>query len=141
MVANVSMCDQKTKSSAIITGDGQLVVAPLDFSTPVALSLTSTGTAFNFIEPSQGKKIVITDIIASADNSVSNTSPADIEIYEAEGPETASVFKSIVRPQLTRGQSMVLTGLNMMVPGGLWVNAKTSDNNVLVTIMFYRANE
>ena len=141
MVAPVTMIDPNTEVAAKVTGNGQLVVAPLDFSEPEALSLTATATAFNFISPVQDKKIVITDIIASADNSVSNTTPADIEVYEAEGPETVTVFKSIIRPQLTRSQSMVLTGLNMVVPAGLWVNAKTDDNNVLVTIMFYRADE
>jgi len=141
VVADVCIVDPRTKVAARVSANGQVVSAPLDFSEPVALSLTTINTAFNFIVPVQGEKIVITDIISSADNGVSNTAPADIEIYEAEGPETTTVYKSIVRPQLLRGQSMVLTGLNMVVPAGLWVSAKTNDNNVLVTIMFYRVVE
>lgn len=123
---------------AKVTRNGQLVVAPLSTSEPVAIKLDVVDTAFNFITPVHGQSIIITDIIASADKNVSNTTPADVEIYEADEADLTDVFKSIVRPQLIRATNLALTGLNLLVPEGKWVNAKTTDIGILVTIMFYR---
>ena len=123
---------------AKVTPFGQLVVAPADYSIPVAESLSVAGTAVNFIDPSQDQQVVITDIIASADKNVSSTTPADLEVYQATAPDTATVLTSIVRPQLIRSGNFILTGLNLLIPSGVWVNAKTDDAAILLTIMYYR---
>jgi hypothetical protein len=138
MAAVVTIKDSKDGVNARVTRFGQLVVAPLDYSTPVADNLDTINTAFNFIKPESGKNIVITDIIVSADKSVSATDPAEIEIYEANAPDTLVAEATIVSPRLLRGRDLTLIGMNLLVPEGFWVNAKTNDNNVLVTIMFYR---
>lgn len=138
MAGPVAIVDSKDGQAARVTRFGQLVVAPLAYSTPIAQELDVINTAFNFLSPESGKKIVITDIIVSADKSVSVTDPAEIEIYEAGAVDTITIDQGIVSPRLLRGRSLPLTGLNLLVPEGKWVNAKTNDNNVLVTIMFYR---
>lgn len=121
-----------------VTKFGQLVVAPLQYSTPVSDSLDVINTAFNFITPEQGQSIVITDVIASADNNVSNVVPANVEIYSATSADTTTEETILLSPEIVRADNFIVTGLNLLVPEGLWVNAKTDDNNVLVTIMFYR---
>jgi hypothetical protein len=130
--------DNDSGRTAIVTKFNQLVVAPLDYSVPVSDSLDVIDTAFNFVAPEQDQSIVITDIIASADNAVSNVVPAEVEIYEATSATTTTIDRGIVSPRIVRGSNFTLVGLNMLVPEGKWVNAKTNDNNVLVTIMFYR---
>ena len=130
--------DHKSGNAASVSEYGQLIVAPLQYSKSVAQDLDPINTAFSFIEPRMGQKIVITDIIASADKNVSVTSPADIVIYTADGPEQLTPTEVIVNPQLIRADNLPLIGLNMLVDQGLWVNAKTDDNIVKVTIMYYR---
>ena len=44
----------------------------------------------------------------------------------------------VVEPQLLRGNNYILTGLNWFVPEGFWLNAKTDDAGVLITIAAYR---
>ena len=138
MSLSIVLKDNNSGLTAKVTKFGQLVVAPLQFSTPKSDNLNVIDTAFNFIEPEQDHSIVITDIIISADNSVSNTAPAEIEIYEAAAFDTTTIDVGIVSPRLTRADNLALNGLNLIVPEGKFVNAKTNDNNVLVTIMFYR---
>ncbi len=46
--------------------------------------------------------------------------------------------KNTVRPQLLRSDNVSYIGLNLLVPEGRWVNVKTSDASILVTIMYYR---
>jgi len=130
--------DSNSGFQAKVTKFGQLVVAPLQYSEPVLDNLNVIDTAFSFIKPQQGRSIVITDIIVSADNSVSNVTPAEVEIYEATEPDTTTITKGIISPRVVRADNLALTGLNLIVPEGIFVNAKTNDNNVLVTIMFYR---
>jgi hypothetical protein len=130
--------DNNSGRSAKVTKFNQLVVAPLDYSVPVSDSLDVINTAFNFVVPEQGQSIVITDIIASADNAVSNVVPAEVEIYEATSATATTIDKGIVSPRLVRASNFTLVGLNMIVAEGKWVNAKTNDNNIEITIMFYR---
>jgi len=130
--------DPRTGNTARVTKFGQLVVAPIQYSTPVTIDLDTVNTAFSFAEPQAGMSIVITDIFASADNGVSNTTPAEVEIYTADSPESITTIDSILQPRLTRASNIPMTGLNLLIDEGVWVNAKTNDNDILLTIMFYR---
>ena len=130
--------DSNSGLTAKVTRFGQLVVAPLQYSTPVTDELDVVDTAFNFIRPEQDHSIVITDIFVDADKSVSNTTPADVEIYEATTADTTTIDTGILSPRLLRGANRTATGLNLIIPEGKFVNAKTNDDVMTVTIMFYR---
>lgn len=138
MSAPVNIKGDRTGQVAKVTRFGQLVVAPIQYSTPVTQEMDTINTAFNYIAPIQGSSIVITDIFVSADNMVSNVVPAEIEIYTAESGDTITVLNSILQPRVVRSGNVPLTGLNLLIGEGVWVNAKTNDDNVLLTIMFYR---
>ncbi len=138
MTTAVGIKDSKTGQATRVTRFGQLVVAPLAYSTPIAQELTAINQAFNFLAPLADHSIVITDIIVSADKAVSPTDPAGIEIYQADAADALTIAEGIVSPRLSRGGVLPLTGLNLIIPEGKWINAKTDDNNILITIMFYR---
>lgn len=138
MTAAIGIKDSKTGQAARVTRFGQLVIAPLDYSTPIDRNLNVADQAFNFLAPESGRSIVITDIIVSADKAVSPTDPAEVEIYQADSVDSLTASPSIVSPRLNRGEDLALTGLNWLVPEGKWVNAKTNDNNILITIASYR---
>lgn len=133
-----NIIDSKTGHTAKVSRFGQLIVAPIDYSTPIEHALDIIDIAFNFIEPVDGHSIVITDIVASADKDVSPTEPADVVIYQADAIDSITPDPVIIRPQLVRSSNLPLTGLNFLIPEGKWVNAKTSDNTILLTIAFYR---
>ncbi len=138
MTTAVGIKDATGGAVARVTEFGQLVVAPLAYSEPVKQNLNVIDTAFNFLTPLADHSIVITDIIASADKGVSVTDPAEVEIYQADSVDSLIEAPGIVSPRLLRGGDLVLNGLNLIVPEGKWINAKTNDANILVTIMFYR---
>ncbi|MBV1929897.1 MAG: hypothetical protein KUG81_10360 [Gammaproteobacteria bacterium] len=139
MATPANIIDSRTGNEARVTPFGQLIVAPISYSSPVLRELLTPGESANFIEPAQDQIIVITDIIASADKDVSNTTPADITIYSTDSVDSTTPVDIIVRPQLIRSGNFPLTGLNLKIPEGLWVNATTTDGGILLTIMFYRA--
>ena len=138
MSTAVGIKDSKTGQQARGTRFGQIVVAPLDYSEPIERNLDTADTAFNFLAPISGHSIVITDIIVSADKSVSPTDPAEIDIYQADAVGSLIQSPALISPRLNRGEDIVLTGLNWLVPEGKWINAKTNDNNVLITNASYR---
>ena len=129
--------DPKTGNTARVTEFGQLVVAPVDYSTPVSIEMAVINTAYNFIDPVYKQDIVITDIILTANKNVS-VNDATIIIYEATSEISTISTKDILNLQLIKQTSLPLVGLNMIVTGGKFVNAKTDDAEVFVTIMYYR---
>ena len=139
MSLRVEIKDEDSDYAARVTKFGQLVTAPLQYSTPVAKSLNAINTPFNFIEPQPGQSIIITDILVSADKNVSNTTPCDVNVFESDGIDSSNVIQTLIRPQLLRGDYQNVTGLNLIVPPGFWVNATTDDDVILLTIMYYYA--
>jgi hypothetical protein len=129
--------DAGSGNRATVTRFGQLVVAPVDYSTPVAKTLDVINTAYNFVGPVMGKNIVITDIILTANKNV-GAGDATVVVYEADAPDTTTSDKDIINLEMIKQSNLVLTGLNMIVSEGKFVNAKTDDDDVFVTIMYYR---
>ena len=123
--------------AARVTEFGQLVVAPIAYSTPVAQTLTAINTGYNYIEPSANHQIVITDIIVTSDRNVGANGAAVI-IYEATSDTTTTVTKGVLDIEMLKNTGRDLIGLNFIVGEGMWVNAKTDDNNIQLTIGYYR---
>jgi hypothetical protein len=137
MSAPTVIQDAKSGQRATVTKFGQLVVAPVDYSTPVAKTLDVINTAYNFIEPSYQQNIVITDIILTANKNVGATD-ATVTLYEADEIDTTTSTNDILNLEMIKQSNLVLTGLNMLVSEGKFVNAKTDDDDVFVTIMYYK---
>ncbi len=131
------IADPYSGVKARVSEFGQLAVAPLAYSKPSFKKLTVVNTAYSFIAPEEGHQIVITDIILTANKAV-GTNDATIDIYEAESPTTTVITTAIIELEMIKQSNLVLTGLNLLIPQGLWVNAKTDDNDVFVTLMYYR---
>jgi hypothetical protein len=126
-----------TGNTARVTKYGQLIVAPIDFSTAVATKLEVANTAYNFVVPKQDKIIVITDILLYANRNV-GANDATVDIYTSDvGPTETTIKESIIQTEMLKQTSRDLTGLNLEVSQGRWVNAKTDDDDVFVTIGYY----
>jgi len=130
--------DPETGQPARITQHGQLVTSPIAFSTPVTKDMDIIDTAFNFVVPEDGLSTVITGIFVSADNGVSNVVPAEVEIYTANSAVSTTVITSILQPRVIRSDNVPLSGLNLLVGEGVWINGKTNDIGILLTVMFYK---
>ena len=125
-----------TSHKALVTEYGQLVTGSISYSTPVARTLLLVDTAYNFVTQISGKRIVITEMLLYANKGV-GVNDATVEIYEAEGATETTISKSIISTEMLKQTSRDLISLNMIVGEGKWVNAKTDDNTIFVTIMYY----
>jgi len=133
------LIDPVSGMAATVTDFGQLVVAPIDYSSVVQGELDTINTAVNLLTPTQGQQIVITDIILTANRSI-GTNDATVDLYLADGPDEL-VFTpadAVLSLELEKNGKLTLTGLNLITRPGAWINAKTNDNTVFVTLMYYR---
>ncbi len=131
----VQLVDAATGASAKILEAGELVVAPRHFSTPISIKLDLVNTAYNFASAVAGQKYIITDIVMTADKNV--TTDALVEIYEGATPTTITVDKTIFKMELLKNTSLAMNGLNWEVASGKYLNAKTDDDDIFMTIAYH----
>ena len=131
------IADPRSGTTARVTQFGQLVTSPIAYSIPVVNSLTIDDTPVNFIEPEANHQIVITDIILSTDRNV-GANGAIVQLYCSDAPDSATVNSSILNIEMLKNTSRDLIGLNFLINSGFWVNAVTDDNNVQITVGYYR---
>ena len=139
MAAPVVIRDPMAANSVMVTEFGQLVVAPISFSAPVQAQIDTSATAFNLLGPTQDQQIVLTDIIITANRNV-GVNDATIDLYLADSPIT-TVFTAddaVLSLEIEKNGKLVLTGLNLITAQGKWINAKSSDTDIFITLMYYR---
>ena len=123
-------------TEAIVTDRGQLVTSPLDFSSAYTKEVNATATAFNFIGPIAGKRFIITDILLYADKNV-GVNDASVQIYEANSVTSTVESKTILDIEMVKQTSRDITGLNLILTEGVYLNIKTDDATIFSTVMGY----
>ena len=125
-------------NKAFVTKRGQLVTTPIAYSQFYLASAVLAATGYNIVLPKAASKFVITDIIITADKNVHATNGAIIDIYEAESPTSTVVTKEIYQDEVVKFDRISLTGLNVLIVNeGRWINVKTAEATVRVTIGGY----
>lgn len=124
-------------SFANVSDQGALIVAPVSFDETAFNSLDATGTAFNFYSPTVGRQFIITGLLAFANKDVSDASDTIIEIYEASSTTATAVDKTLFKFGMGKLTVLPLVPLNLLVAEGKFINAKTDDDVIFMTIMGY----
>lgn len=137
MPVPVELVGGQGSRKAIVTPLGQLVTAPLAYDDTVFLELAEPSTAYNFYGPKQGQQFVMTGIVAKADRDVSNTVDAIVVLYESTGPKVTDIFKTLFQGAMVRGEQVILLPLNILVSEGKYLNGKTTDDDIHVSVMGY----
>ena len=133
----VTVKDERTLIGVKVTDSGELVVAPLSYSTPQFQELDLINTAYNFFKPLPNKHFVITGFNLKADRGVSNSADATVIVYEASSFDTTTVDKVIFQEAMVGGERTGYTQMNVYVNPGKWINAKTTDDDIHATIAGY----
>ena len=126
-----------SRSKVRVSSIGQLTVAPFAYDETKFVELAVDNTAYNFYAPKAGKQFVITGVNAKADRDVSTTVYAVVIVYEAASASTTTVDKSLFQDAMVRGEKVTMMPLNILVNAGKYVNAKTTDDDIHMTIMGY----
>ncbi len=122
---------------ANVTPGGEFVVAPLAYDETEFKELAEDDTAYNFYGPKARQQFVLTGLLAYADKQVSGVTNATVIVYEATSEDTTTVDKVLLQFELGQNQSLPLPGLHILVNSGVWINAKTDDDDVHMTLFGY----
>jgi hypothetical protein len=125
-----------TNVEAKVTARGQLVTSPLEYSTAYNVTADAINTGYNLATPINDKQFVITDILLYANKNV-GVNDATVVLYEASSLTSTTVDKTIINVEMVKQTRLDLTGLNLIVTAGKWVNIKTDDDDIFATIMGY----
>lgn len=137
----VHVHDPSSMRHVAVSPYGELATSPLHFDDVYQVTVGEINTGYNLIEPSAGQFFVITGLYIKANRLVSNTVDADFELYETGSADSTTVSKSLFTVQLVRGNAVQFAGLRLRVSSGVWVNAKTTDDDFYVTVFGYYVDE
>ena len=124
-----------TETQAKVTVAGQLVTGPFSYDQVSSVTLGVDDTAVNFYPPVAGQQFVITTILLTANKNV--TTDCTVVIYEADSPTDTVPDKTILNVEMLKNTSRDITGLNLLITSGKFINGKTDDDDVFATIMGY----
>lgn len=127
-------------NKARVTDKGQLVVAPISYDQTKFVELAEPNIGYNFYPPIGGKQFVITGVIATGDKQINANADATVEVYEAISTTTTAVKKALITFVLTQSTVLSLLPLNILVNTGVYINAKTDDDDVHMNIIGYFIN-
>jgi hypothetical protein len=137
MTAPILICDPQTGYKAKVTEFGQLVVAPIAYSSPITAEMSLINTPYLLVSPVQDKSIVFTTLILTANRDV-GVNDATVSIYTTATAEGILPANPEVALEMIKSSTLPLTGLNLLIPQGRFVFAQTNDNTVFITLGYYR---
>ncbi len=114
---------------------GGLVTGPLVFDDTKFIELAESNTAYNFFGPKVGLCFIITGVTFRADKQVSSTVDASVVIYEASSPTSTTVDDLLLQWAVVQGDIIQLAPLRVLVTDGVYLNAKTTDDDIHMTII------
>ena len=122
---------------ARVTHTGELVTVRGNYDSTFNAAMTSINTAYNLVTPKSGFQFIVTGIVLNADKNVSATDGAIAELYEATTDTTTTASKTLLTLNIGRNTTVPLTGILIQTTKGVYVNAKTDDATVNITLLGY----
>ncbi len=126
-----------TSRKAKVTPSGELVTGPLSYSGTKFQAMNAADTAFHFYPPIPNSQFVITGLRIKATTGVSPNTDAVIIVYEANSATSTTADKILHQEGLLKGDAATLLPLALLVNQEKFLNAKTNDATVNITIMGY----
>lgn len=138
---DVNLVDGRgTNSKVGVSSNGELLTRPFDYSSGKFHDMDVVDTAYHFWPPLPEMLFVITGYVISTDKDV-GVNGATVIIYEAATATTIAVDKIILQTNMLKNTLMSRENLQVIVTLGEYLNAKTDDDDVFMTIEGYYVKE
>lgn len=113
---------------------GEIQVAQGAYDLAVFNELDTVNTAYNFYAPNGSKQFILTGFLIYGDKQVSSSTNATVVIYEADQPDTTTESRVLVQVEVGQNQSIPFPNIRILSSRGVYINAKTSDDDIHMTI-------
>lgn len=112
-------------------------MAPLSYDETVFNDMDVADQAYNFYSPRSRKQFVITGALVFADKDINDATDTIIVIYEAESTTSTTVDKVLLQFGMGKLTVLPILPLHLLVNAGKFINAKTGDDDIHMTIFGY----
>jgi len=114
---------------AKVTKNGEILTRRDEFDMGFRRVLAVDDVAVNVVSPRSGEKFIITGVVINGDRLIGNNG-ALTQLYEAAGPLDTTATASLLTIDITKNQTIVITGISMQTNQGVYLNAKADDSTV-----------
>lgn len=131
------LVDSASGLTGKITKGNALAVGPAFPSKAYNATLGTDDVPVEIVKAKSAKVFYITGIILTGNKNISGTVDAVVELFEATADDQTVSQNDILVIPVGKSAQTVITGLVLEVDEGRFIMAKTSDDDVLVTILGY----
>lgn len=133
LMANASQQVAVNEAGEILVSDG-----PYDLST--FNELDTINTAYNFFGPRGIEQFVITGFLMYGDKQVNSSTNATVIIYESDQRDSTTESRVLVQVEVGQNQSIPFPNIRILCNKGVYLNAKTDDDDIHMTIFGHYVN-
>lgn len=113
---------------------GELLISDGPYDLVTFNELATINTAYNYFKPRGREQFVITGFLAYGDKQVSATTNATVIIYESSQEDSTTEDRVLIQFELGQNQSVPFPNIRILCNKGVYVNAKTDDDDIHMTI-------
>ena len=113
---------------------GEVVVSNGNYDLAEFNELDLVNTAYNFYRPNGLQQFVITGFLMYGDKQVGTGTNATVTIYESSAPDSTAEDRVLVRVEVGQNQSIPFPNIKILCNKGVYINAKTDDDDIHMTI-------
>ena len=117
-----------------VNEQGELQVAQGAYDDAVFNELDIANQGYTFYKPNGKHPFIVTGFLIYGDKQVSSNTNATVVIYEASQENSAVVDRVIVKVEVGQNQSIPFSNVRVLVNAGTYLNAKTDDDDIHMTI-------
>lgn len=119
-----------------VSQNGELFVAPLSPNISQHWNMDTIDTAYNFAPPVKGQRMRLQNILMYGNKNV-GAGDATVVIYTANSATSLTPVDVVMEFEIPKYGTRDLISLNLELKPGVYLNAKTNDNDVFLTMMGY----
>ena len=116
---------------------GELLISDGPYDLAVFKELAAINTAYNFFGPKGREQFVITGFLMYGDKQVNSSTNATVVIYESSQSDSTTEDRVLVQVEVGQNQSIPFPNIRILCNKGIYLNAKTDDDDIHMTIMGY----
>lgn len=136
MTIDVNIKDSESGILAKVSDQGELITRILKFGEGKFQALDTINTAFNFFAAKAHQRFVITGVIINTNKDI-GVDGATIDIYEASSTSSTTIDKQLFKIIILKNDTFAIPNVLLAVTEGKFVNGKTDDAVVNITVGGY----
>ena len=140
MALRSTITDGQSDRTVDISPNGELIVAPIHPNQSVHWKMDVINTAYTFASITSGKRMILQNVLLYGNKNVGATD-STVTIYTADSATSLTPIQTILEFEVPKYGTRDLMNLNLDLGSEVFLNAKTDDNDIFITMMGYYVDD